>query len=125
MGTGYKGNSPYFRSVEQNILPTASKFEYNDGWFGKKGKSGNARIRNIEADDNFAAAKAFYDAIAYGGKEEIIDGNMSITNMADGTIITFRAVSHSDGKPAVDINIKPSTHTGGLKGQKIHFVKGS
>ncbi|MBR4749727.1 MAG: hypothetical protein IK083_09200 [Abditibacteriota bacterium] len=113
MGTGYKGNSRYYRSVGQNILAASSKYEYNDGWFGKRGKSGNERIRNIETDDNLAAAKDFYDTIAYGGIEEIIDSNMSITKMADGTIITFRAVSHSDGTPAVDINIKPSTHTGG------------
>ena len=43
--------------------------------------------------------------------------------MADGTVITMRKVSHSDGTPAVDINIKPSTHTGGVKGQKIHFIQ--
>ena len=70
-----------------------------------------------------AAAKDFYDKIAFGGKEQIINENMRITRMADGTVITMRKVSSSDGTPVVDINIKPSKHTGGVKGQKIHFVQ--
>lgn len=32
-------------------------------------------------------------------------------------------VSHSDGTPVVDVNIERSTHTGGIKKQKIHFIK--
>ncbi|MCD8026974.1 MAG: hypothetical protein LUF33_08675 [Clostridiales bacterium] len=44
--------------------------------------------------------------------------------MADGAVITKRIVSHSDGSPVVDINIKASSHTGGIKQQKIHFVGG-
>ncbi|MCF0106641.1 MAG: hypothetical protein HUJ53_07765 [Holdemanella sp.] len=42
---------------------------------------------------------------------------------SDGTIITYREVSSSDGSPAVDINIKKSTDSSGVKSQKIHFVK--
>lgn len=48
---------------------------------------------------------------------------MRITRMADGTVITMRKISHSDGTPVVDINIRPSTQTGGVKSQKIHFVQ--
>lgn len=65
----------------------------------------------------------FYDKIAYGGKESIVDGNLRITRMADGSIITMRKVSHSDGTPVVDINIERSTHSGGLRKQKIHFIQ--
>jgi len=43
--------------------------------------------------------------------------------MNDGTIITFRKISNSDGTPVVDINITSSNHTGGIKKQKIHFVQ--
>lgn len=43
--------------------------------------------------------------------------------MSDGTIITWRVISNSDGTPVVEINIKGSSHTGGLKKQKIHFVE--
>jgi hypothetical protein len=43
--------------------------------------------------------------------------------MADGTIITWRKISSSDGSPVIEINISGSTHSGGLKKQKIHFVE--
>ena len=122
-GTSFKGNAVYFRSVRQNILLAASKYKYAKGFFGENSVHGKDRTRNIAAPDNLAAAKDFYDKIAVGGKEQIVNENMRITRMADGTVITMRKTSSSDGTPVVDINIKPSTHTGGLKGQKIHFVK--
>ena len=123
MGTSYKGNSKYYRSVGQNILLSSKKYGYSEGYFGENSKHGSDRTRNVTAPDNLAAAKDFYDKIAFGGKEQIVNDNMRITRMADGTVITMREVSHSDGTPVVDINIKPSKHTGGVKGQKIHFVQ--
>ena len=45
-------------------------------------------------------------------------------SMKDGSIITYREVSSSDGSPAVDINITSSSDdTGGVRTQKIHFVR--
>lgn len=123
MGTGYKGNSVYFRSIGQNVLIVSSKYGYANGYFGENSKHGSNRTRNIIAADNLTAAQDFYDKIAFGGKERIVNDNMRITRMADGTVITMRKISHSDGTPAVDINIEPSTHTGGVKSQKIHFVQ--
>ena len=52
-----------------------------------------------------------------------MNDNLRITRMADGSVVTMRRVSHSDGTPVVDINIKPSKDSGGVKGQKIHFVE--
>ena len=124
MGTTYKGGAAYYRSVGQNVLITSGKYQYSKGFFGENSKHGKERTRNIFASDNRATAKDFYDKIAYGGKEKIIDNNLRITRMADGTVISMRKVSSSDGTPVVDINIKPSKHTGGVKGQKIHFVQG-
>ena len=123
MGTGYKGNSVYFRSIGQNVLIVSSKYGYANGYFGENSKHGSNRTRNIIAADNLTAAQDFYDKIAFGGKERIVNDNMRITRMADGTVITMRKISHSDGTPAVDINIEPSTHTGGVKSHKIHFVQ--
>lgn len=123
MGTVFKGNAVFFRSIGQNVLIASSKYKYANGLFGNNSKHGNDRTRNIVASDNVAAAKDFYDKIAFGGKEQIVSSNMRITRMADGTVITMRIKSSSDGTPVVDINIKSSTHTGGVKGQKIHFVK--
>lgn len=44
--------------------------------------------------------------------------------MADGGVVTWRETSISDGSPAVDINIEHSSDSGGVKEQKIHFIKG-
>ena len=49
--------------------------------------------------------------------------NPKFIHIADGTIITWRITSRSDDTPVVEINIKRSSHTGGLKAQKIHFVE--
>lgn len=123
MGTGYKGNSKYYRSIGQNILIVSSKYDYHNGRFGINSPHGNLSTRNIASANNIAAAKDFYDKIAFGGKETIVNNNLQITRMADGTIITMRKVSHSDGTPVIDINIERSTHTSGVKKQKIHFIK--
>ncbi len=123
MGTTYKGNAASFRSIGQNVLAVSSSYNYANGYFGENSIHGRDRTRNIFASDNLAAATDFYDKIAYGGKEHIVNDNLRITRMADGSIITMRKVSRSDGTPVVDINIKPSKDTGGVKGQKIHFVQ--
>lgn len=123
MGTGYKGNSKYYRSIGQNILIASSKYDYFNGRFGTNSPHGNSSTRNIASSDNLATAKDFYDKIAFGGIEKIVNDNMKITRMADGTIITMRKVSHSDGTPVVDINIERSSHTGGIRKQKIHFIQ--
>lgn len=123
MGTDYKGDSKYYRSIGQNILIASSKYNYSNGRFGVSSPHGGASTRNIVAADNLAAAKDFYDKIAYGGKESVVNDNLRITRMADGSIVTMRKVSHSDGTPVVDINIERSTHTGGLRKQKIHFIQ--
>lgn len=124
MGTTYKGNAVYYRSVGQNILPTASKYPYRNGRFGVNSPSTGNKTRNIASADPLGTAKDFYDRIAYGGVEKIYaNGDRRITQMADGTIITWRRVSTSDGGPVVEINISSSSHTGGIKKQKIHFVE--
>ena len=124
MGTTYKGNAEYYRSVGQNILPTASKYPYRNGRFGVNSPSTGNKTRNIASADPLGTAKDFYDRIAYGGVENIYaNGDRRITQMADGTIITWRRVSTSDGGPVVEINISSSSHTGGIKKQKIHFVE--
>ncbi len=124
MGTAYKGNAAYYRSVGQNILPTASKYKYQNGRFGDKSPSTGNKTRNITSSDPVSTATDFYNTIAYGGKETVYDGGKRrITQMADGTVITWRESSNSDGSPVVEISISRSSHAGGLKKQKIHFVE--
>lgn len=48
---------------------------------------------------------------------------LTIAQLSDGTNVSYRKVSSSDVTPTVDINIKKSKESGGVKQQKIHFVK--
>ena len=100
------------------------QYKYRNGRFGDSSPSTGNKTRNISSSEPLKTAKDFYDKIAYGGLEKTYDGgNRKITQMADGTIITWRRISRSDGSPVVEINISSSSHTGGLKKQKIHFVE--
>ncbi len=124
MGHGYKGNTGHHHSLIENLPALTASYEYHDGYFGDKGISSGV-VRNIESDDPVKTAKDFYDKAAHGGLEfEMNNGKGVFTKMQDGTILSFREVSSSDGSPAVDINIKKSTNHGSVKQQKIHFVKG-
>ena len=125
MGTEYKGGTKYYRSVGQNAMIASKTFPYKNGYFGTASPSTGNRTRNIKSDDPLSAAKTFYDKIALGGIEKSYNGGkLHITKMADGTQVSFRETSSSDGSPVCEINIKHSSHTGGIKQQKIHFIKG-
>ncbi|MCH5210691.1 MAG: hypothetical protein J1F01_06960 [Oscillospiraceae bacterium] len=120
--TGYKGGTTSHHSIEQNIPIISKSYNYTNGYFGEISPSTGNRTRNIFSNNNLSTAKDFYNKIALGGKEQIYSNNLKITSMSDGTIISFRVKSYSDGTPVVEINIKRSTNTGGIKQQKIHFV---
>ncbi len=124
MGTSlYKGNTKYYRSIGQNVLIASHSYPYKNGYFGIASASTGSRTRNIVSTDNLRTAKDFYDKIALGGEEVRMNGGkLNITSMADGSVITMRTKSHSDGTPVVEINIEKSNHSGGIKRQKIHFI---
>ena len=128
MGLNYKGGADHYHSIGENASNLSKDYPLSSGYFGTKGDSKDNSIRHIESSDPATTAKEFYDTAAHGGIEQHIydkNGNVkgATTKMADGTIITWREVSNSDGSPAVDINIKYSSDSGGLNGQKIHFVR--
>lgn len=128
MGFGYKGDTGHYHTLGENSasLKEAFDFNKNTGYFGKKGESSQNWIRNISSENPEATAKEFYDKAAHGGKETPLDNGEGFkTQMKDGSVIVYRKTSHSDGTSAVDINIKSSTSTGGIKKQKIHFTKGN
>ena len=131
MGTGYKGNADHYHSISENLPVMKEKYSYNNGYFGENGQSKkNNKVRNIFSDAPSATAQKFYDTLAYGGKEEpnynikTVKQNGMKTTLSDGSVITWRNISHSDGSPAVDINVERSSDSDGIKQQKIHFVKG-
>lgn len=129
MGTYYKGSATYFHEIIENLSVVKIKYKYDNGYFGTKGESSSAKVRNIKVDNPKEKAKEFYDEITYGGIEQDIYNKKTgekvgkKTHLADGTVITWRNVSSSDGSPAVDINISYSSYAGDLKSQKIHFIK--
>ena len=130
MGSGFKGNAGHYHSISENLPVMKEKYPYKNGYFGEIGKNKkNRTIRNIESDNPSKTAKEFYDTLTHGGKEEIIYDKTGKekgfkTTLADGSVVTWRNVSSSDGSPAVDINIEYSSDNGGIKQQKIHFITG-
>ncbi|WP_027869762.1 hypothetical protein [Eubacterium sp. AB3007] len=123
MRTVYKGSGAQHRSISENLPSLKSEYAYSNGYFGDKGK-GRAFTRNIASDDPLSTAKHFFDTAGYGGiVQQMANGKGQNVKMKDGSIVSFREVSTSDGSPAVEINISKSTDAGGLKKQKIHFVK--
>ena len=128
MGHGFKGDTGHYHTIGENIGSLKSKYSFNEktGYFGTVGQSKQSKVRNISSDDPVATAKDFYDRAAYGGKEEPLgNGKGFKTTMKDGSVLTYREVSSSsDGSPAIDITISSTgTGSGGIKTQKIHFVK--
>lgn len=128
MGVAYKGGTNTYHSFSDNIGSLSSNYSLSNGYFGTKGESKDNKVRNISSSEPQVTAKDFYDKAAHGGIETpIYDKNGNIkgktTQLKDGTIITYRPVSSSDGTPAVDISITKTDPNGKVKTQKIHFVK--
>lgn len=125
MGLGYKGGTSRYHSIGENAGRLKSKYQYNDktGYFGEKGRSHDPHIRNMASEHPSEMAKQFYDDATYGGQEEKLSNGKGVkTTMRDGTVISYREVSSSDGSPAVQITISSLEDGGGIKSQKIHFV---
>ena len=117
---GFKGGTDHHHSVGENLDDVKSAYPYEDGFFGEE--AGEEEKRHIYSDDPLAAAHDFYDRIGKGGIEEPLPNGKGVrVTMADGTVISIRDVSESDGTPAVDISIRRSTDSSGVRKQKIHF----
>lgn len=125
MGHGYKGDTGHHHSIMENLSSLKSEYKYHNGYFGNPDR-GRDFVRNIKSDDPVKTAQDFYDKAAHGGVEKQMNNGKGVyTKMKDGSILSYREVSSSDGSPAVEINIKQSSDHGDIKYQKIHFVKGS
>ena len=125
MGTGvYKGGTFYHHSISENLPNLTPRYTLTNGYFGIRGDSTREKIRHIESKDPIFTSNDFYNKLTHGATEKkMSNGKGTIAKLADGTIVSYRKVSSSDGTPAVDINIKNSKESGGVKQQKIHFVK--
>ena len=123
MGTGFKGGASYHHTISENLTSLKKSYVFTDGYFGDKGE-GRSFTRNIASENPSETAKDFFDKAAYGGLvQHMSNGKGKLVKMKDGSIVSHREISTSDGSPAVEINITRSEGSGGIKKQKIHFVK--
>lgn len=124
MGATYKGGSPTYRTLRDNVesMKSDSRYHFQDGYFGPKHK-GSHIAHDLFFDDPISAAREFYDRITYGGIENEIGDDNWTTKMKDGTYINFRIKTSSEGSPAVQIDIKESSDSAGIQYHKVHFSK--
>ena len=127
--------------VEQNLRPKVKSkligrlWTASDGSFLSfsdmvaTGKSGiGSKVRQIESDDPLKTAHDFFNRATKGAiaRGPLIDKNKNIVIphaevaiMVGGGRIQIREYSHSDGSPAIDIQMEIP---GVVKRQKIHFT---
>lgn len=123
LGTSvYKGGTVKYHSLSDNLDKLTSNYAYSNGYFGDKGQ-GRTFTRNISSDSPEKMATEFYDTASYGGIENTYSKG-KYTKLSDGTIMSYREISTSDGTSVVEINIRQSSNSAGVKFQKIHFMKG-
>ncbi len=124
MGTGYKNGARHYNSIGDNLSRVTNDYHYSNGYFGYSVKGKEGRTRHIESDDPISTSADLYNKLTYGGIEEpLSNGKGTLAIMKDGTIVSYREHLSSDGTPVVDINIRRSKNSSGIKQQKIHFVK--
>lgn len=101
-----------------------SSFGRNGNHYGVSGKGG-AAVATIKSDDPMQTAQEILDKIGYGGAfmTDVKAGQITKkrVRLRDDTIINYRVVSKSGG-PAVEINVKKSSDSCGLRSHKIHFI---
>ena len=118
---GYNGGAAYHHCIGDNVNSLKAQFDYRNGYFGDP--AGISRNRHIESDNPANEARLFYAKAAYGGVEKPMSNGKGVcSELYDGTVVSMREVSSSDGTPVVEINISRSDDAAGVKKQKIHFV---
>ena len=106
-------------NINENAGNMTGKFAPNEyGNFGRPGK--NSRI--IECEDPVSESASFYEQIGRGGEVSPLPrGNGTKTRLDDGTFISYRVITSSEGSPAVQISVKGVSTN--INDQKIHFIK--
>ena len=123
MGTYNPGNPHNAGKTFNDNLTSSFLKDYpvtKAGYFGKAGNS--TSIREIQSADAYTTAQDFADRISEGSVSTKNITHGWVATLADGTRITYRVVTSSEGSPAVDINIEKGSYKGKVKTQKIHFV---
>ena len=93
------------------------------GYFGDKAKNtSSSRVRIVESSNPVKTAYEFQAKAIKGFiSMRTITGKGYVVKLKDGTKISYRMISSSDGSPVVELTIKDLKR---VKDQKIHFIKG-
>jgi len=128
MGGGYGGSRGGPNGAGAEILRNIERLKQEfpttrGGYFGSRSTSTNRR--NIASADPLATARKFFELISRGG-QRTTEHKPGVTRVRfpDGSNITYRPVSSSDGSPVVDINLK-ILQDKIARYQKIHFTEAS
>ena len=106
-------------NINDNVAKMTGRFAPNEyGNFGIQGKN----VRVMKSEDPLSESASFYDLLGNGGEIKTIPGKAgTITKLDDGSRITYRVITSTEGSPAVEINVK-NVNTF-IKNQKIHFER--
>lgn len=134
MGSGYYGgyHNTYganeevpanSSNIDDNALELAQQFHLTPGgYFGGKGRGKGVRI--ISSANPIATAESCYRILGKGGVERVAHNHkgqeVRMTRLGDGTLVTYRQITSSQGSPAIEIRLSGGTHK--IHQQKIHFT---
>ena len=127
MGTGNMGKLALLTGIMKNSRSLKSKFGFQNGYFGKRGKGRKSSTRNIPSQNPLQTAKDFFDTLVQDAVREVLkkDGEPYgyRVDLPDGSISIFRPASHSaDKSPAISIDTKGCRIEVDIRVQKIHFT---
>ena len=108
-------------SFSDNLPLLLERFNLtSSGYFGEHGQSPKHDVRVVRCDN---PAKTAFEFQSLAGNNPVvirqIPGKGHTMLMRDGTRITYRRFSYSDGTPVVELKVAGAP---GVKSQKIHFV---
>ncbi len=115
------GSSSSPHTLTDNLSKLELKYPLSrSGYFGTVGDG--SKVRHIASRNPIATANDFYNIATekFVSERDIGNGKGRMATMRDGTTISIREISSSDGSPAIDIKIYSVSR---VKGQKIHFIK--
>jgi hypothetical protein len=117
------GSSGLFggRKFTDNLSRLSKRFEFNHqtGYFGVVGQSRRGYVRNLFGENRLKTAEEFFQIASVGSIiRPMKNGKGTEAVFNDGSKLTFRPTSKSDGSPAIELDI----NTTKVKKQRIHFM---
>ena len=121
-GGGYSDNGA--ARISRNIRHLTNRYPLDrSGRFGARGSRRD--VRRLDSDDPLGEARKFFE-IASRGAQRVWEERPGVFRalFRDGSTVTYRQQSHSDGSPAIDLNLRTKPH-GIARVQRIHFIRKS